>query len=75
MRGVQGVSGLVAWSFAKASESFLLAAMNKAFVAVRDRFAAVSCCRTVVSLAAMRVRLLSAVPKRSMVSAGEGRTV
>ena len=63
MRGVPGVTGLVAWSFAKASESFLLAAVSKAFVAVRARFAAVSCYRTVVSLAATRARLLSAVSK------------
>ncbi len=66
--------GLVAWSFAKASESFLLAAVSAAFVAVSARFAEVSCWRTVMSLAAARARLLSAVPKRSMVTGGAGRT-
>ena len=67
--------GLVAWSFAKASESSLLADVSKEFVAVSARFAAVSCCRTVVSLAAVRARLSSAVPKRLMVPAGAGRTM
>ena len=67
--------GLVAWSFAKASESFLLAAVSVAFVAVSARFAAMSCWRTVVSLTAARARLSSAVPKGSMVSGGAGRTV
>ena len=43
--------GLVAWSFAKASKSCLLAVMSKAFVAVSARFAAVSFCRTVMLLA------------------------
>jgi hypothetical protein len=33
------VVGLVAWSFAKASKSFLLAAVSAAFVAVSARFA------------------------------------
>ena len=66
--------GLVVWSFAKASESRLLAVVSKAFVVVSARFAAVSCCRTVVSLAAARARLSSAVPKWSMVPAGAGRT-
>jgi hypothetical protein len=69
------VLGLVAWSCAKASESFLLAAVSAAFVAVRARFAAVSCWRTVVSLAAARAMLSSAVPKRSMVPGGAGRMV
>ena len=68
------MSGLIAWSFAEASKSCLLAAVSKAFVAVSARFAAVSCCRTVVSLPAARARLLSAVPKRSMVPASAGRT-
>ena len=66
--------GLVAWSFAKESESRLLAVGSGAFVAVSARFAAVSCWRPVVLLAAARARLLSAVPKQSMVPAGTGRT-
>ena len=65
---------MVAWSFAKASESRLLAAVSKEFIALRARFAAVSCWRTVVLLAATRARLSSAVPKWSMVLAGAGRT-
>ena len=63
-----------AWSFAKASKNRLLADVSKVFVAVSARFAAVSCCRTVVLLAATRARLSSAVPKRLMVPAGAGRT-
>ncbi len=66
--------GLVAWRFAKASESFLLAAVSAVFVAVSARFAEVSCWRTVVLLAAARARLLSAVLKQSMVPGGAGRT-
>ena len=66
--------GLVAWSFAKASESRLLAAVSKEFIALRARFAAVSCWRTVVLLAAARARLSSAVLKRLMELAGAGRT-
>ena len=65
---------MVAWSFAKASKSCLLAVASKAFVAVSARFASVSCWRTVVSLVAARARLPSAVPKRSIVPAGAGRT-
>ena len=75
MRGVPGVPGLVAWSSVKASKSFLLAAVSNAFVVVRARFAAVSCCRSVVSLAAAGARFVSAGSKRSMVPAGAGRTV
>jgi hypothetical protein len=67
--------GLVAWSFAKASESFLLAAVSVAFVAMSARFAEVSCWRTVVSLANARARLSSAVPKRLMVPGGAERMV
>ena len=65
---------LVTWTLAKASKSFLLAATSKAFDAVGARFAAVSYCRTVVSLAAMSARLSSAVPKCLMVAAEAGRT-
>ncbi len=41
-------------TLAKASESFLLAAVSKAFVVVSAKLAAVSCWGTVVSLAAPR---------------------
>ena len=51
--------GLVAWSFAKAFESFLLAAVSAAFVAVSARFAEVSCWSTAVSLAATRAERCS----------------
>ncbi len=63
-----------AGTLAKASESFLLAAVSMAFDVVSTRLAAVSCWRTVVSLATASARLLRAVPKRSMVTAGAGST-
>jgi hypothetical protein len=68
------VPGVGAGTLAKASESFLLAAVSVAFDVVSAKLAAVSCWRTVVSLAAASARLSSAVPKRSMVSAGAGST-
>ena len=61
-------------TLARASESFLLAAVSKAFEVVSAKLAAVNCWRTVVSLAAASARLSSAVPKWSMVTAGAGRT-
>ncbi len=67
-----GVVG--AGTFAKASESFLLAAVSMAFDVVSARLAAVSCWRTVMSLAAASARLSSAVPNRLMVPAGAGST-
>jgi hypothetical protein len=65
---------VVVGTLAKASESFLLAAMSVALDVVSAKFADVSCCRTVVSLAAARVRLSRAVPKRSMEAAGACRS-
>ncbi len=66
---------MVAGTFlAKASESFLLAAVSEAFEVVSAKLAAVSCWRTVMSLAAASARLSRALPKRSMVTAGAGRT-
>ena len=66
---------MVAGTFlAKASENFLLAAVSEAFEVVSAKLAAVSCWRTVVSLAAASARLSRAVPKWSMVMAGAGRT-
>ncbi len=66
--------GVVAGTLAKASKSILLAAVSVAFDVVSAKFAAVSCCRTVVLLAAARARLSRAVPKRLIVAAGAGRT-
>ena len=66
--------GVVAGTFAKASESFLLAAVSVAFDVVSAKFADVSYCRMVVSLAAASARLSRAVPKWLMVVAGAGRT-
>ena len=66
--------GVVAGTLAKASESFLLVAVRVALEVVSAKFAAVSYCRTVVLLAATRARLLRAVPKWSMETAGAGRT-
>ena len=57
---------------ANASESFLLAAVSMALDVVSTKLDAVSCWRTVVSLAAAKARLLRAVPKRSIVAAGAG---
>jgi hypothetical protein len=68
------VLGVVVGTLTKASESFLLAAVSMALEVVSAKFADVSCCRTVVSLAAARARLSRAVPKRSMEAAGAGRT-
>ena len=65
---------MVVGTLAKASESFLLAAVSMALEVVSAKFADVSCCRTVVLLAAARARLSRAVPKRSMEAAGAGRT-
>ena len=65
--------GVVAGTLAKASESFLLAAVSVAFDVVSAKFADVSCWRMVVLLAAVSVRLSRAVPKRSIVAAGAGR--
>ena len=66
--------GVVAGTLAKASESFLLATVSVALEVVGAKLAAVSCCRTVVLLAAARARLSRAVPKRSMETGGAGRT-
>jgi hypothetical protein len=71
------VPGVVAegqntFALAKVSKSFLLAAVSVTFDVVSARFDAVSCWRTVVSLAAARARLSSAVPKRFMVAAWAG---
>jgi hypothetical protein len=65
---------VVAGTLAKASVSFLLAAVSKAFDVVSAKLAAVSCWRTVVLFAAASARLSRAAPKRSMVTAGAGRT-
>jgi hypothetical protein len=68
------VPGVGVGTFGKASESFLLDAVSVAFEVVSAKLAVVSCWRTVVSLAAASARLSRAVPKRSMVPAGAGRT-
>ena len=49
--------GQSTFALAKASESFLLATVSVALEVVRARFDAVRCWRTVVSLAATKVRL------------------
>jgi hypothetical protein len=73
-QGVPGVRGVVVRTLAKASESFLLAAVSVAMDVVSAKVADVSCCRTVVSSAAARARLSRAVPKWSMEAAGAGKT-
>ncbi len=74
--GVPGtaVGGLVCFVLASALASFLLVAVSVVTSVERAKFDAVSCWRTVVSLAAARARLLRAVPSCSMVAAGAGRT-
>ena len=57
---------------ANASDSFLLAAVSMALDVVSAKLDAVSCWRTVVSLAAASARLSRAVPKRAIVVAGAG---
>jgi hypothetical protein len=65
---------VVVGTSAKASESFLLAAVSVALEVVSAKFAGdVSCCRNVVSLATARARLSRAVPKQSMEAAGAGK--
>ncbi len=59
---------------AKASASFLLAALNKVTEAVRARLAAISCCRMMVSFNASSARFLRASPMQSMVDAAVGIT-
>jgi hypothetical protein len=71
---VVAAGGLVSFALASASTSFLLAAVSVVTNMERDKFDAVSCWRTVVSLAAARARLLRAVPSRAMVVAGAGIT-
>ena len=72
--GVPGDCGMVAGTLANASESFLLATVSVALEVVRAKLAAVSCWRTVVSLAAASARLSRAAPKRSMETGGAGST-
>jgi hypothetical protein len=66
--------GLVGFALARASASFLLAAVSMVTKEERAKFDAVSCWRTVVSLAIARAKLSRAVPSRSMVAAGAGIT-
>jgi hypothetical protein len=74
--GAPGVAtgGLVSFTLASTSASFLLAAVSMVTNKERAKFDTISCWRTVVSLAAARARLLRAVPSRSMVAAGVGIT-
>jgi hypothetical protein len=74
--GVPGLAagGLVSFALASASASFLLATVSMVTNKERAKFDAVSCWRAVVLLAAMRARLLRAVPSRSMVAPGGGIT-
>jgi hypothetical protein len=66
--------GLVGFALASVSTSFLLAAVSMVTKKERAKFDAVSCRRTVVSLAAAKAKLSKAVPSRSMVAAGAGVT-
>ncbi len=70
--GVPGIAtgGLVSFTLASTSASFLLATVSMVTNVERAKFGAVSCWRTVVSLAAARARLLRADPRQLMVVAG-----
>ncbi len=74
--GAPGVAarGLVAFALARASASFLLAAVSVVTKEERAKFDTVNCWRTVVSLATARAKMLRAVPSQSMVAAGVGVT-
>ncbi len=73
---ISGVAagGLVSFALASDSASFLLAAVSVVTNMERAKFDAISCWRTVMSLAAARARLSRAVPRQSMVTAGAGIT-
>jgi hypothetical protein len=62
---VPGVAtgGLVSFPLARASASFLLAAVSMVTNVERAKFDTVSCWRTVVLLAAARARLFEGCPK------------
>jgi hypothetical protein len=64
--------GLVGFALASTFASFLLAAVSMVTKEERAKFDAVNCWRTMVLLAAVRVKLSRAVPSRSMVAAGAG---
>jgi hypothetical protein len=70
--GAPGIAagGLVDFDLTRASASFLLAVVSMVTKEERAKFDTVNCWRTVVSLAAMRAKLLKAVPSWSMVTAG-----
>ncbi len=74
--GAPGIAatGVVGFALTSASASFLLAAVSMVTKEESAKFDAVSCWRTVVSLAAARAKLLRAVPSWSMVAAGAGVT-
>ncbi len=74
--GAPGVAagGLVDFTLARASTSFLLAAVSMVTKEERAKFDAVNCWRNVVLLAAVRAKLLRAVPSQSIVAAGAGVT-
>ena len=64
--GAPGVTagGLVDFALARASTSFLLAAVSVVTNEETTKFDAINCQRTVVLLAAVRAKLLRAVPSR-----------
>jgi hypothetical protein len=74
--GAPGITagGLVDFALARASASFLLAAVSVVTKKERAKFDTINCWRTVVLLAAARAKLLKAVPSRSIVVAGAGVT-
>ncbi len=67
--------GLMSFALVSGFTSFLLAAVSMVTNLERAKFDAVSCWRTVVSVAAARARLSRAAPRQSMVAAEAGTTV
>ncbi len=74
--GAPGIAagGLVGFALARASASFLLAAVRVVTKEERAKFDTVNCWRAAVLLAAARAKLSRAVPSQSMVAAGAGVT-
>ncbi len=75
-QGAPGVAakGLIDFALARASACFLLAAVSMVTKEERFKFDTINCWRTVVLLAAARVKVSRTVPSWSMVAAGAGVT-
>ncbi len=74
--GAPGVTArvLVDFALARATASFLLAAVSVVTKEERAKFDTINCWRTLVLLATARAKLSRTVPSWSMVAAGAGVT-